>query len=111
MSESAQGDRVFDNVVSLIGLILLVSSVNTHLSVQSSLSRLALEAVVRALHFGRSAAVHGAVSRERPLSFNSLSTVLHQVSLGRPLLFFYQRRARHKDSGVLLQTCPNHFHL
>ena len=86
MSESAQGDRVFDNVVSLIGLILLVSSVNIHSSVQSSLSRLALEAVARALHFGRSAAVHGAVSRERPLSFNSHSTVLLQVSLDRPLL-------------------------
>ena len=35
MFESAQGDQVFDIVISLIGLILLLSSVNIHSFIHS----------------------------------------------------------------------------
>ena len=77
--------------------------------------RVARGASVRGLHCCRSSAHSPAVSRLRPHSFSSLTIILHQVTLGLPLLCLpwgiHLNATLGSKSVSIHRTCLSHPHL
>ena len=86
----------------------------THSLTQSSSCLMVHKASPRDFHWLWSLPCCSAVSHDRLPSFISFSTVLLQVSLGRPLFLFpwvvQQRAVLEGAEDDFGHTCPNHLH-